>query len=268
MLIIPRRMTASFDPEAAAWIALIEAADGQSLEPAVKDAYNAFVTGSKADASLNPGVSNWTATEQLLLMRGPRTLTSALIPMKGTNPTNVGFVSGDYNRKLDLKGNYSKYLNLNRGPSNDGQNNMSGWVWISRAEPSNSNTKYFGAQDVIGGTSSARIMDNSGLPNVTANSTGFWSGPGTVYQTGFLGFSRNNSANFMVSWGGSEYQTTAASLSPLTIPYFLFTRNVGGTSSQPTSAGIAACGSGKAVDLALMRSRINTLMTALAAAIP
>jgi hypothetical protein len=99
----------AYDADAAAYIALVEGASGdnQPLEAAVKDAINSYVVSLKLN-------SIWTDAIQLLLPCGPRTLAGALIPLKGTAPTNSGtFVTGDYNRKLGLTGSGTKYLNSN-----------------------------------------------------------------------------------------------------------------------------------------------------------
>ena len=260
------RFRSAYDEDAAAWIALIEAADGAALEAAVKDVYNTFVIGCKADPSLNPGVSNWAATEQLLILRGPRTLPGALITPKGPAVTNVGFVTGDYSRKVDVKGNGVKYINTNRAPSADAQNNASLWVSINRAATTN-NTKYVGCQDGAG--QATRVMDNNGLINAAVNSSTAYSGPsGSAQPTGFVGVARNSSSQIAIRHGGVNYTFSSTSAAPISLNYYLFSRNVSGSSNQGTDAGISAYGSGKALDLTLMNARVSTLLADLAAAIP
>jgi hypothetical protein len=260
------RFQSAYDADAAAWITLIEAADGAALETAVKDVYNSFVIGCKADPSLNSGVNNWAATEQLLILRGPRTLPGALITPKGPAVTNVGFVTGDYSRKVDVKGNGTKYVNANRAPSADGQNNASLWVNINRPATTN-NTKYAGCQDGTG--QATRVMDNNGLINAAVNSSTAYSGPsGSAQSTGFVGVARNSSSQIIIRHGGVNYTFSSTSATPISLSYFLFSRNVSGSSNQGTDAGISAYGSGKAVDLALMSARVTTLLADLAAAIP
>ena len=96
------------DPDAQAYIEAVETQDAQPLEVGVAHAINTFVLGCKAN-----GI--WTSATQLLMPCGPRTLTGALIPLKGTSPTNNGFLTGDYNRKTGLgdPSNTSKWLNSN-----------------------------------------------------------------------------------------------------------------------------------------------------------
>lgn len=77
----------SFDADALAYITAVETADGQSLEYGVKTAINSFIVGCKVD-----GI--WNAIKSSAILAGARTLTGALVPLKGTAPTNFNFVSG------------------------------------------------------------------------------------------------------------------------------------------------------------------------------
>ena len=104
----PYRFAAAYDADAQSYITAVEAVDGQSLEVGVKNAMNALVVGFKAQ-------SIWTPAAQLLMPCGPRTLAGALVALKGTAPTNNGFLSSDYNRKTGLgdPSNTSKWLDSN-----------------------------------------------------------------------------------------------------------------------------------------------------------
>jgi len=265
MLIAQRRRVAAFDADAAAWIALIEAADGAALEAAVRDAYNTFVIGCKADPSLNAGVSNWAATEQILILRGPRTLPGALITPKGPAVTSLGFGTGDYNREIDLKGSGTRYLNLNRGGVNDSQNNASGWLWVNRAATSN-NTKYFGAQTTAPAVQTY-IGDFSGSMSLRINAIGGVLASG-AQRTGFMGITRNSATLQTARFGGGNTTDATTSSAPPAQNYFLFARNLDGSPNGFTDAGISAYGSGKAVNLTMMDARVATLLADLAAAIP
>jgi hypothetical protein len=97
----------TYDTDAQAYITAVETADGQPLEVGVKVAIDELVVGFKKNTI-------WSNAVQLILPCGPRTLAGALVPLKGTAPTNSGFVFGDYTRKTGLSGNgSSKYLNSN-----------------------------------------------------------------------------------------------------------------------------------------------------------
>ncbi len=94
-----------WDEDALAYIVRTEIADGQTMETKVRLAINQFVLQCKRDASPDGGRSNWEALQNVGLLAGPRTLNGALLALKGGNPTNFNFVSGDYNATTGLKGN-------------------------------------------------------------------------------------------------------------------------------------------------------------------
>lgn len=257
---------AAYDSDAAAWFSLIATADGQELESTVKTLFSEFVAGCKADVSVNAGVSNWNALQQVVIMRGPRTLAGALTPLKGLSPTNVGFVAGDYARKSHLKGTGTAYLNLNRSAQSDPQNNSSRMIWISQAATTN-NSKYFGAQDSTG--NATRIMDNVGQINLSINSPTSYSGSaGSAQASGFVGVARNASDTIIARYGGVNYSFSSTSVTPLSLNGFLFCRNVNGSPNSYTDAGFSFYAGGQAVNLASMQARVDTLMASLAAAIP
>jgi hypothetical protein len=93
-LLVPR---ATFDPDAAAYLRAVEAADGQALETPVKRAVDDFFRGCKADGTFS-------AIKAACLLCGARTLAGALVPLAGTAPTNNNFVDADYNRETGLSG--------------------------------------------------------------------------------------------------------------------------------------------------------------------
>jgi hypothetical protein len=84
-LLVPR---ATFDPDAAAYLRAVEAADGQALETPVKRAVDDFFKGTKADGTF------WDALKASCILCGARTLAGALVPLVGTAPTNNNFVAG------------------------------------------------------------------------------------------------------------------------------------------------------------------------------
>jgi hypothetical protein len=65
------------DADAAAYIAAVEAADGQALEAGVRWNIDQFVRGCKAD-----GI--WTAIKASCILSGARTLSGALVPLVGS----------------------------------------------------------------------------------------------------------------------------------------------------------------------------------------
>jgi hypothetical protein len=244
------------DPDAAVYVAAVEAADGQSLETATKVAIHSFVKGCKAD-----GI--WTAIKASCILAGARTLTGALVPLAGTAPTNNNFVSGDYNRKTGLAGNGStKYLNSNRLSSADPQDSFHLSLSVSTAASS-------GTQMYIGGnTTTANDIYRDGA-NLTVRSR---SGP-IIYisqgsATGFIGHSRAVAASFTSRLGGTTQSNSASSISGAGVNIFVFARNNNGTLSLPTDARLAFYSIGESLNLALLDARVTTLVNAFAAAIP
>lgn len=89
-------------PATRAYIAAVEAADGQQLELPVLRAMCAF-----ANYRIPLG-------GHCCIMAGARTLAGALVPVVGTAPTGVNLVTGDYSRTLGILGNgTNKLINTN-----------------------------------------------------------------------------------------------------------------------------------------------------------
>ena len=247
------------DPDAAAYIAAVEAADGQVLEAAVASAITAFVVGCKTD-----GI--WNAIKASCIMAGARTLAGALVPLKGAAPTNFNFVAGDYNRKTGLAGNGStKYLHSNRTNSADPQNSKHLAVYISQGATVNGGL--LGSVTVtVGGFSHLYTGFGSYISrnNSTADAPGFYSGPtlATAPPPTLFGTTRNSSGSFNIRVGGIQYTQPAPSAIPDSGSILVFSQ------SGLTNARLSYYSIGEAIDLALLDARVTTLMNALAAAIP
>lgn len=110
-LLVPR---ASYDPDAARYLAAVEAADGQALETPVKQAVDAFFRGLKA----TPGLFD--AIKASCILCGARTITGALVPIVGPAPSaEGGWAAGDYDRAAGLSGNGSSlWLDTNFASNN------------------------------------------------------------------------------------------------------------------------------------------------------
>ena len=74
-----------YDEDTINYINAVEDADNQVLEPATREAYHRFIVGCKDD-----GI--WDAIKASCILAGARTLAGALTPLKGTAPTNNGFL--------------------------------------------------------------------------------------------------------------------------------------------------------------------------------
>jgi len=250
----------ALDPDAAVYIAAVEAADTQALEPAVRAAINDFVVGCKAD-----GI--WAAIKASCILAGARTLTGALVPLVGAAPTNVGglFVSGDYDRKTGLVGNGStKYLDSNRAGNTDPQNNAHQAIFASSA--GTATRRYIGNNTAgsVGASHIARAAQlvfrnqSSGAGSLTAGSE----------VTGFMGSSRSSSNSFTARFSASNNTVTSSSETPLAINFYVFATNLDGAVQTATDARLAFYSIGESLDLAFLDARVTALINAFAAAIP
>lgn len=245
------------DLDAGRYLAAVEAADGARLEPAVRAAVNAFVVGCKADNIL-------TLIKAACILAGARTLSGALVPLVGAAPTNFNFVSGDYSRRLGLLGNgTTKYLNSNRASNADPQNSFHLSTYVHTTSPGS----YMGDFDTNNGNllqlfggyhygyaRSSTSAPASGIGNSTA---------------GFLGTVRSASGSFSTRIGATNYSVNNNSVTPPTRTVYVFGRNHPSAAlTDPTAARLSFYSIGEALDLALLDSRVTTLINALAAALP
>ena len=246
-----------FDPDAVAYIAAVEAADGQTLESGVKDAINTFVVGCKAD-------SIWSAIKASCILAGARTLAGALTPLVGTAPTNNNFVSGDYNRETGLVGDgTTKFLGSNRNNNADPQNSNHNAVYVSTAATgvalfmgASASTSETGDNNFGRDTTQAFFRNRNGSPTLIA---------GALNATGFWGTNRSTSASYISRVSGNNQTNVTASQTPFNGNISVFKS---GTSGVNISNGrLAFYSIGESLDLALLDSRVTTLISAYAAAI-
>lgn len=247
---------ASDDPDAVAYISAVEAADGVALEAGVKTAINDFVVGCKAD-----GI--WSALKASCILAGARTLSGALVPLVGTAPTNVNFVTADYNRKTGLKGDgTTKYINTNRANNADPQNDQHLAAWLT--EVGGDDKPILG--DLIIGNGSS-ILYHRSTDEYLFKSRSDSSGSGGVISTGFIALSRDNSANFDAALGTTDANYSVASQTPSTGDITLFRGDLGNGSFTYYSGRASFYSVGEAVDLPALRARVSALMTELDGAI-
>jgi len=252
--------TAPFDADAQAYIIAVEAADGQTLEPAVRTAINDFVVGCK-----NDGI--WTAIGSSCILAGARTLAGALVPLRGTAPTNFNFVSGDYNRKTGLIGNgTTKYLDSNRNNNTSPQNNFHAAVHVTQPHTAATNTTYLGV--ALGGAGISHLgVAKSGANDLffRVQTSAASSSAGAGNTTGFIGVSRLEASSYNIRFGNSNTNVIAASEIPHNGNLLVFGRVAG----QPYVDGrIAFYSIGQSLNLAQLDNRVTALINACGVAIP
>ena len=244
------------DADARAYIAAVESADKQKLEKAVAVAINDFVVGCKTD-----GI--WSAIKASCILMGARTLSGALTPLAGSAPTNVNFVSGDYNRKTGLVGDGStKYLNSGRNANADPTASFHLAVYASSAQSNATDRSYIGSQ-----TTDA-ITTNSTVTTLSHRNRGTLLGFGAHTSTGFIGHSRASATSMVARVAGS--QSTADTMgSASTTPLFVFARSSSASAPQQYSNGrLAFYSIGESLSLANLDTRVSALSTAIGAVIP
>jgi hypothetical protein len=253
------RITPSYDglvsdADANAYLAAVQAADGQLLEPAVRIAVNNFIVGCKADG-------NWSKITTAGILAGARTLNGFLVPLKGNAPTNVedGFVQADCSRSLGLKGSLSTVKSLNISWPGDVLDNVSFGFYL--VEPSTSSAT---DRSYMAGSVSARINPNN-IVRVQDNLNSSFSGMNTApgLKAGLRDPSRVGTK--IAYTGGQENTVSQAASATLGTTIRLFSRVASSTGAQ-VDAQISFYWAGEYLNASLLESRVATLMSDLAAA--
>jgi hypothetical protein len=258
-LILAKDYVGIDDPDAAVYIAAVEAADEAespgvgALETATKVAIHSFVKGCK-----NDGI--WPAIKASCILAGARTLAGALIPLAGPAPTNVGglFVSGDYNRETGLVGDGStKYLDSNRANNADPQNSNHNACFITLLPTGAHRTMGSGGavagSNLISGTDSgfiarSRCAAGNVITQVASNSS-------------LAGSSRSNSVSFTARTSGVNQSISEGSQAPNNANVFLYRAD-----TVYSNARLAFYSIGESLNLALLDARVSALITAIGAA--
>jgi hypothetical protein len=225
------------------------------------NAINAFITGCKADGT-------WDAIKAACILAGWNGITGALIPLKGTAPTNFHFVAGDYSRTTGLVGDGStKYLNSNRNNNADPQDSFHLSVYASSASQIAPNS-LIGAR-LTGDNESARLIFLAATPAVRsyANFNGVISAE-SAFSSGFVGVRRATSTSATLRFAATNTDSTLASTSvaanSLNLSVFA-RRNGASTLDIYSDARLAFYSIGESLDLALLDARVTTLINALGA---
>ena len=250
------------DPDAAAYIAAVEAADTQALEAGVKNAYINFIVGCKTD-----GI--WDAIKASCILAGARTLAGALVPLKGAAPTENGFVAGDYDRETGLLGDgIGKYIDTNRANDADPQDSSHHAVYQTSAPTTAALRGYMGTAGAATNGSNLLYAAIGGVifAGNRISSTDQVSG-GASSSNGLIGHTRSSSTNVTLRVGDTDYpETTNTSSTPTATETSVFWRT--GTAGGYFDGRLSFYSIGENLDLSLLEARLDTLMTDLATAIP
>lgn len=249
------------DADAKAYIAAVETADGSKLENKTRKAIDDFVKGLKSD-------SIWTPLTHCCILAGARTLAGATKPLKGTAPTSVAFTSSDYDRKTGLLGSTAntKYLNSNVNSNSFTQNDFHMSVRVTSTAAGGT---YWNAGSGGNSSGACEIFANSGSVQFRNQGTQNDTFTGMLDSIAdFWGSSRSTSANFAMRVGAVA---TAAGASRVSSAPYNGTIHIFRTSFYSTlfyPGRMAWYSLGSSIDMALLRTRVNTLLTDLGSAIP
>lgn len=244
------------DVDAQRYINAVEAADRLPLEDSVKDAINEFVIQCKIDGL-------WPAMQAVCILMGARTLAGALVPLTGATPSNINFVSGDYDRKLGLTGNSAagKAINTNCSNTLYPQSDHHMAVYCTTA-PTNALAGIGdfsgGRVQLLGTTVTIFRHRNSAAPSRSG------------LPTGFIGMSRAASNQLQGrSNGGTTTFSDNASEGTLNYNFHVFARSSSfGLPEVNTNSRMTYYSLGTSINLALYDTRITALYNAIGNAIP
>jgi hypothetical protein len=231
------------DEDAEAYLDAVQTADTESLETDVQNAYRELIIGLKYDG-------NWNAIKGAGILSGARTLTGALVPLRGATPINHNFVSGDYSRKLGITGaTAAKWLDIQRANNIDPQNSKHLATYVSEFGTLTTFTPLMGS-----GTGQGA---GNGLIGFPWNNTTEWNAYVNSTATGvvssltitppcLMAVGRGNSTQLVYAYDNSTSTITQASSAPTSGQNFL--RQSQTFETTWTRPGILAFDSGSVID--------------------
>jgi hypothetical protein len=234
----------------------IESIDGQALEENVKHSIRNFVSGCQQD-------NIWDSIKSCCILAGARTLSGALVPLKGAAPTNFNFTSSDYSRISGLRGDAAtKYINTNRAVNVDLDNSKHASIYAS--ESTFSPAAYSTLMGVTEFPKGVIFLSTfapwtSLVTSIGANDNSLKS---NIAITGFIGMNRSNNDNYNIIINNlTETLQTPIDLPMTSLNIYLFASNQ--SNNQPqwfSNPRISFYSIGESIDLSLLQSRVNTLM--------
>jgi len=188
------------DPDAEAYIAAVEAADGEALEQGVRDAYTTFVVGCKDN-----GI--WPFMNQCVLTMGARTVAGAKVPLKGSAPTTA---ATNYSRTAGLEV-LANEIDTNYPNNTDPRNNKHFALYTTTP-----GGPYQGViQNVGGGVAYVEVYIYAGGTAVKLNSSvGSGLPQATINSTMLIGGTRYSSSNVIYRINNGNHGRTEPSTAP------------------------------------------------------
>jgi hypothetical protein len=245
-LVLPTQIKRRYDPDAAAYIANVEAADGQSLEQGVKDAITDFVVECKTT-----GI--WNSIKSCCLLCGARTIAGATVPLKGNAPILTSFV-GNYSRENGLRRTSGSY-SFNRNNNADPQNSKHIAVYPTSIDYGSSDSNF---RAIIGS------VTISGSTFITVNSLGLAARANTstnlvsnqpVFANSLIGISIFNDSQSQLSYSNNLSILNISTTTPANSDLLLFS----GAGVSPSAGRVAFYSVGESLNLQILNNLIKTL---------
>jgi len=250
------------DEDALNYVLAVENADGERLEEKVKTAIENFVLGCKYD-------NIWDSIKESCLIGGARTLEGALLPLKGNAPTNINFVSSDYNRKIGITSRYGDIKSLKAGSKNLDypRDNVHAAVYVTQPLDMWYDYFFFLASGGINLSVSVDQFYFSLRKCTSGNNVTYWNSDWSAETfSGLVGTSKANSSSIEGRINGNSYTQI---LQPCTSAFFisrayrqadiyLLTNSPNSTSFYNYSPGVIGFYSlGENIDLVKLENRLK-----------
>jgi len=247
------RIAFSIDPDADAYIAAVEAADGESLESPIKQYFTDFILGCKYD-------NIWNSVKGGCILVGARTRLGSYIDIKTKTQllSSYNFVDGDYSRSLGLSGNgSSKYLDSNISHNVMSLDNGHVGLYVSKVHTAGNRTYIRSDSGSVTGLS----KDTSSPPDTWVILDTGSSVPRFTDSTnpGFRALSRNASGSFIIFTDNASTVVTRTSSAtpPGSGTFNIFANKTPGNYSDSTLSFYSV---GEYLDVSLLNSRVTTLI--------
>lgn len=248
----------AMDADVSAYLAAVEAADGQPLEAGVRSAVEAFVTGCKADGL-------WDAITASVILCGARTISGASVALKGRNVTPSGFTAGNYTRTGGFLGGSGRNIGTGYAGTEIGRYNHHFGVYASEGEPTTGTGELIGPSGIQGVSGSFGI-GAIGFPGYYLYCSS--DGSGLLVEVGqpdppigLIMISRSAASEFSslqingVNLGSQPHQSEAATASQVSLL------------TNGSTGRIAYWSMGKPLDAAAYDARVAALISAIGGAI-
>jgi hypothetical protein len=232
------------DPDALDYFTRVEAA-GSTINADNKNAINQFIVGCKEDG-------NWSKIKASCILAGADTLSGALVPLVGPEPTTSGFTEADYSTITGLQGGFPRRFDTGRADNADPQNDCHTAVWVTGT--GSGTTLGIVGSDGSTGIPQRRIHRSNTTCNDTVASN-------YTITTGLLGITRSLSGSYIRRNNNTNVTVNNASTGTSAANVALFARNVTGTSSWPGKLSFYSIG--ESINLALLDTRLTQLMNSL-----